>query len=124
MNEVKKLLSELGSNQPDPDKEYYLFKSGIHSDKGFNRVVSPSIGQQKKLDAIRLKRATLPEKAKEQICKEMGFDETDIEEKYSDIDYIQKALPIVIPDFPEKYNVDDLSSKIAKEAINDFLLDT
>lgn len=127
MNELKDLegfIKELKRNEPDPDKEYYLFKNGINSDKGYNRVVSPSIGQQKKLDVIRLKRATLPDKAKEQICKEMGFAESDIGENYSDIEYIQRALPIVIIDLPKKYNVDDLSSKIAKEAINDFLLDT
>lgn len=116
---------------PDDDKEYSLFSEGEHVDKTFRRVKNPSVRLQESVSALSMKCMAVAEFRKIQLAEHFGWDINDKTSPHyptkelGGVQLMEQVLPMIVRGgMPQSWDVKDISTKIAKEMYDDFLLST
>lgn len=117
---------------PPADKEYHLLSAGEFADRTWRRIENPSVGIQKKVAKIGLRSAKFLADAKDAWLKHFGWnkdkdvEDVEVSKELSVVDTWAQILPLIVreDDFPDKFNVDDMSTGEAEEMVLDFLRTT
>ncbi|MCP9289984.1 hypothetical protein [Gracilimonas sediminicola] len=116
---LREIFGAKEKEKPDVNEKYELFPN--RGDDGLvQRVGNPTYALQVKVDEVRVRAKTLPEKVRKETCDEYGWEVPEAE--YNRLEYYQKMLPLCVMDDVDLK--EDFSTMEADRLIRDFLMCT